>query len=193
MNTFILKIIFVLFMVGTYLIRSPHERRNKQNKIADDQKTPMEKLLLGVVSLGMMLLPTLYVLTPFLSFADYEPLLAINLVGIGVLLLSLWIFYRSHRDLGKNWSVSLEIREEHTLVTEGIYRKIRHPMYTAIWLWVIGQALILPNYLAGFSGIITFGLLYFLRVGKEEEMMIQQFGKAYEVYKNSTNRLIPKF
>lgn len=193
MNTFILKIIFVLFMVGTYLIRSPHERRNKQNKIADDQKTPMEKLLLGVVFLGMMLLPTLYVLTPFVSFADYEPLLAINLLGIGVLLFSLWIFYRSHRDLGKNWSVSLEIREEHTLVTGGIYRKIRHPMYTAIWLWVIGQALILPNYLAGFSGIITFGLLYFLRVGKEEEMMIQQFGKAYEVYKNSTNRLIPKF
>lgn len=94
--------------------------------------------------------------------------------------------------MGLNWSVSLEVRDEHTLVTNGIYSAIRHPMYAAIWLWVILQALLLNNYVVGFSGIVFFGLLYFLRVGKEEEMMIRQFGQQYKEYKTRTNRIFPK-
>ena len=45
------------------------------------------------------------------------------------------------------------------LVTEGIYGRVRHPMYTAFWLWAVAQALLLPNWIAGFSGLIGFGTL----------------------------------
>jgi protein-S-isoprenylcysteine O-methyltransferase Ste14 len=104
-----------------------------------------------------------------------------------------WVFWRSHRDLGTNWSPTLEIREQHTLVTHGIYRRIRHPMYLSIWLLVIAQALILQNYIAGFSGLVPFALLYFLRVPKEERMMREEFGKAYDEYLLVTGRILPKF
>jgi protein-S-isoprenylcysteine O-methyltransferase Ste14 len=103
-----------------------------------------------------------------------------------------WVFWKSHQDLGRNWSPRLEIRESHRLVTEGIYRRIRHPMYLSIWLLVIAQAMILPNYVAGFSGLVPFALLYFLRVGKEEKMMGEEFGGEYEQYLRKTGRLVPK-
>ena len=65
-------------------------------------------------------------------------------------------------------------------------------MYLSIWLLVIAQAMILPNYIAGFSGLIPFGTLYFLRVGREERMMLEEFGADYQQYLNRTGRLLPK-
>lgn len=192
-NVLTLKIIFVVGHIGFFLIRNPHHQKNKDNQIVSDCKTIQEKLLLFFVFLGMLALPFIYVFTPLFSFADYYLATWANIIGIIVYALSLYLFWKSHHDLGENWSPTLEVREEHTLIIDGIYKKIRHPMYTSIWLWCIAQALLLPNYIAGFSGIISFGLLYFLRVGNEEEMMLDQFGEEYQRYMQSTGRILPKF
>jgi protein-S-isoprenylcysteine O-methyltransferase Ste14 len=101
------------------------------------------------------------------------------------------MFQLTHRALGRNWSISLDVREDHQLVTDGIYRKIRHPMYTAFWLWAVAQALLLPNWVAGFSGIIGFGILFFGRVAREEQMMLEIFGDRYREYMARTYRVIP--
>ena len=89
------------------------------------------------------------------------------------------------------WSVSLDLRKDHKLITTGIYEKVRHPMYTAFWLWAVAQPFLLSNWLAGFSGIIGFGTLYFLRVGREEQMMEDEFGPQYRDYRQRTKRIIP--
>lgn len=179
-------------MVSFAIIRRPHERRNKENKIINDQKGTLEKLLLFLVFIGIMVLPLIYIFTDIFSFANYQLPLGLHVTGIILMTLSLWLFYLAHKDLGQNWSVSLEIRDEHALVTNGIYKNIRHPMYSALWLSAFGQPLLLNNYIAGLSGIVFFGLLYFLRVKEEEAMMEKQFGKEYEAYKERTNRLLPK-
>ncbi|MEM6805487.1 MAG: protein-S-isoprenylcysteine O-methyltransferase [Bacteroidota bacterium] len=193
MTTITLKICFMLFWIATGIIRYPFSKKQKENKISQDNKTPLEKTLLAGASLGMLILPLLYVFTPFLSFADYEIPLWAQIIGLAVMPLTLWLFYRSHKDLGQNWSPSLEIRDEHSLVNKGVYKKIRHPMYSAIWLWGIVQFCLLPNYLAGFSAIVFFGILYFFRVDKEEQMLIKEFGDSYKDYMEETGRLIPKF
>lgn len=191
MTRLIFEIVFIVFIVVTGFIRRPFQKKNKGNIINIDQKDTQEKWLLGLTFLGMSILPLLYVLSPWLDFANYELPLTFNILGALLLIPTALLFYRSHKDLGRNWSVSLEIREEHSLVTNGVYKYIRHPMYSAIWLWVICQALLLQNYIAGFSGIVGFGLLYFFRVYKEEKMMEQQFGEHYSIYKQKTKRLIP--
>ncbi|MEM1406126.1 MAG: protein-S-isoprenylcysteine O-methyltransferase [Bacteroidota bacterium] len=193
MEPLILKIIYGLSMLASIIIRRPHEKRNKANKIIDNQKTALEKTLLLLVFIGMMILPMIYVFTGVLDFANYTLPLAFQFLGVLFMILFVWLFYRSHKDLGQNWSVSLEIRDEHTLVSSGVYSKIRHPMYTAIWFWAIGQSLLLHNYVAGLSGIVAFGLMYILRVGPEEKMMENTFGEQYKTYKTKTGRLLPKF
>jgi len=69
---------------------------------------------------------------------------------------ALWLFCRSHLDLGQNWSQSLEIRKGHQLVTDGVYRFIRHPMYASIWIWCLAQGLLLENGWPG--GTLYWGL-----------------------------------
>ena len=89
------------------------------------------------------------------------------------------------------WSHSLDLREDHKLVSTGIYEKVRHPMYTAFWMWALAQPFLLSNWLAGLSGIVGFGTLYFLRVGQEERMMEERFGQEYRDYSARTKRVIP--
>jgi protein-S-isoprenylcysteine O-methyltransferase Ste14 len=192
MDTLTLKIIFSIGMIASFVIRLPHHHRNKKNKIIDMRKTKMEQVLLLSVFLGMLVIPLLYVFSPLLSFADYSLPIWANISGIFAYIFAMWLFWKSHHDLGQNWSPTLEVRESHTLITEGVYQNIRHPMYTSVFLWCLAQALLLPNYIAGLAGIIAFTLLYFLRIGNEEKMMIDQFGDAYSEYMKRTSRLFPK-
>jgi protein-S-isoprenylcysteine O-methyltransferase Ste14 len=77
-------------------------------------------------------------------------------------------------------------------VTHGVYRWVRHPMYTAIFLFAIAQGLLLPNWFAGWAGLITFAALYLSRIGNEEKMMREAFGEEYQAYMRRTGRLWPR-
>lgn len=66
-------------------------------------------------------------------------------------------------------------------------------MYTHFWIWVIAQGIVLAHALVLVFGIAAWGILYFLRVPKEEEMLIAEFGDEYRNYMNVTGRVIPKF
>ena len=191
MDTLTLKIIFLICFALTGVIRKPYERETKKNTIIDNRKTPQENSLLAFVFMGMIFLPIVYIVTPLFNFANYSLPVWANVLGIVAFAIALYLFWRSHHDLGKNWSPTLQVREDHTLITNGIYQTIRHPMYTSIWLWVIAQGLLLTNWIAGLSGIITFGALYILRVGNEETMMLDQFGEQYQAYRQKTKRLVP--
>jgi protein-S-isoprenylcysteine O-methyltransferase Ste14 len=149
-----------------------------------------EAILLTLAWLGFFV-PLVWIATRLLAFADY-PLHPVPL-GAGVLCLGwgLWLLYRSHADLGPNWSITLEVREDHRLVTQGIYRRVRHPMYLALLLYSVGQALALPNWVAGPSYLVPMALLFALRVGPEEQMMLEEFGRDYEAYRGRTKRLVP--
>lgn len=148
--------------------------------------------LLILVAIGTAILPLLYLFTPLISFADYHLPLWVHCVGVVVMILALWLFWRAHADLGVNWSVTLELRKDHQLVTRGVYGLIRHPMYAAIFLFSLAQGLLLNNLLAGWSALVTFAVMYFVRVSREEAMMLAQFGQGYQDYIERTGRVFPR-
>ncbi len=186
------KIIWLLMAGGWYALRIPHVRRSRKTPIARDAMGLPEKLRLSVSLTGLGIIPLIYVLTGFPAFAN-RPFSALPaLAGTVVAVAALVMFHLTHKALGRNWSVSLQMRESHKLVTEGVYARIRHPMYSAFWLWAIAQALLLPNWFAGFSGLAGFGALYLLRVGDEEQMMLDTFGEEYRAYMERTGRLWPR-
>lgn len=191
MNPSISKIIFILGIMLWLLIRIPYQQMQKQNTIVDDRKTLQEKVVRLLLLIGILFLPLIYVLSPWLNFANYRLSIWANGLGIATLALSLWLFWRSHHDLGKNWSSTLQIREGHTLITNGVYQNIRHPMYTSVLLLCITQALLLPNWIACLSGFIGFSIAYATRVNQEEQMLLNSFGDEYEAYRQRTKRLVP--
>ena len=192
----ILKTVYFLGLLAEMLIRLPHERRRRQTWMVVDRVSALERLLVALMSVGLFFIPAVYVLTPWLSWADYRlsPRGTRRAGGVGaaILAVAVWVFWRSHTDLGRNWSPSLQIGEGHTLVTEGVYRSIRHPMYASLWLWCIAQTLLLQNWVAAWASIVLILPMYILRVPREEQMMLEQFGEAYRVYMNRTGRVVPR-
>ncbi len=191
MTPAIAKAIYVLLAVSWYVIRYPYARRAGRTPVALSRRGRREIALLLSSLTGLGILPFLYVATGFPKPADYpfQPVLAG--LGLAAAAASLATFAATHRALGRNWSVSLDVRQDHRLITEGVYRYVRHPMYTAFWLWAVAQALLLPNWVAGFSGLLGFGILYFLRIGQEEQLMLDTFGDDYRAYMARTKRLLP--
>ena len=185
------KWIWGLGCVAWWVIRYPHECRSRRTAIAVRTKTGLERVLLTISFCGLGIVPLIYVTTGQPKFASYafNPLLA--WLGTAVFIASLVLFYVVHRDLGRSWSVTLELRDKHALITHGVYKWVRHPMYSAFWLWAIAQALLLSNWVAGFAGLVGFGILYFARVGHEEKMMLDGFGDGYREYMARTKRIIP--
>jgi protein-S-isoprenylcysteine O-methyltransferase Ste14 len=187
----IAKIFFVCCVVGWWLIRFPHERKVRKNAIATNQRDKTELLLLGISLTGLGVVPIIYVVTGFPAFAERAFIPALAWLGVATGLFSLWLFWRTHKDLGRNWSVSLEVRDKHELITGGVYRYVRHPMYSAFFLWAAAQFLLLPNWVAGLSGVVGFGTLYLFRVGREERLMLDAFGEQYRTYMERTARVVP--
>ena len=191
MNEIIWKIIFVIMWVCCGLIRMPHGKKYKKTEKIKSRKSSREKFLVFLVGVGTMIMPMLYIFSPWLnsfnmSLPDLARWIGVICFGFGLIL-----FWLVHKALGKNWSPILEIRKEHKLITEGPYKYIRHPMYSMLWIWVICQWLILANWIVGIMGVLTWSILYFIRLPEEEKMMIEEFGQKYKDYMKKTKKIIP--
>ncbi len=184
-------VFFLGFVIYTST-RARYARPTRGLERTHRQVDTLEKALLAFVISSGLLAPLLYLFTPLLNFANYNLPRFVPPIGAAVMVLAIWLFWRSHADLGLNWSATLEIRKDHQLVTGGIYRRIRHPMYASIFLFSAAQAMLLPNWLAGFSALVPFTILYFVRTPREEQMMCSIFGDEYRAYMQRTGRLLPR-
>jgi len=189
----VFKIIYWVAIFVEIAIRAPLQKTWKAAPKTDRRVSRTERVLLFLFSLAGVVLPLIYSVTHWLDFADYTLPTWAGWLGVLLLVGALLIFARAHQDLKSNWSPTLEIRQDHTLVTNGIYRYIRHPMYASQWVWVIAQSLLLQNWLAGPLALIVFIPFYLLRVQAEEKMMRDTFGDHYQEYAKKTGGVIPKF
>ncbi|RPJ21279.1 MAG: isoprenylcysteine carboxylmethyltransferase family protein [Chloroflexi bacterium] len=188
----IFTVIYFVAIVAEMIIRAPLNQKRRQEKMSEQRVTSQEKILLGLLFLGMFFVPILYAASGWLDFANYRLPAWTGWLGVLILAGAVFVFWHAHADLGLNWSPSLEIREKHELITRGIYGVIRHPMYASQWLWVIAQPLLLQNWIAGFLNLLVFIVFYFLRVKTEEQMMLDSFGTQYQEYMKKTGGVLPK-
>lgn len=103
--------VFFIGLVVQFGIRHHFIQRTKSEEKTVQQVDRTEKILLAAVLPAALLFPPLYCFTPLLSFADYYLPSSIRWAGAVIMVASLWLFLRSHIDLGRNWSVSLELRK----------------------------------------------------------------------------------
>jgi protein-S-isoprenylcysteine O-methyltransferase Ste14 len=112
--------------------------------------------------------------------------------GAGIGYLSLPLIWWTEFSLGKNFNTVLHVREGHTLVTHGPYRWVRHPMYTALFLFAVSALPISANLLIGLPGALALIVIVLNRVKAEESLMLDQFGDQYHAYMERTGRFLPR-
>jgi protein-S-isoprenylcysteine O-methyltransferase Ste14 len=112
--------------------------------------------------------------------------------GIVMALVPIFFIIWVHRHLDKQWSIALELREDHKLITTGPYRYVRHPMYLGIFIYNIGLMMISLDVLVILFFAFTIWVNY-RRIPREEQMLIQKFGDEYLEYIKRSGRLLPQF
>jgi protein-S-isoprenylcysteine O-methyltransferase Ste14 len=110
------------------------------------------------------------------------------IIGAAALSLFIWV----HHHLGKYFSINLKVYQEHQLVDTGPYSMVRHPMYTAFYLLHIAAFLLTANWFIGVTWTAGLTAIIFLRIDREEKMMLQIFGDKYRLYMARTGRFLPK-
>jgi len=109
--------------------------------------------------------------------------LLLTAAGVGFAILArFWI--------GRNWSGTITIKEQHELIQTGPYRIVRHPIYTGLLLAYLSTAIV-HGELRGFVGFVLLLLGFGLKLRMEETFMVQQFGNAYLDYKQRVKALVP--
>src|SRR5262245_24841255 len=116
------------------VIRAPYGHRSRRVRVVKSRKGPREIFLLAL-AWAAFFPPVIWAVIPGPVIADYPLHPPPFTAGALCFALGLWLFHRSHADLGRNWSITLEVREQHQLVTGGVYRSVRHPMYTSLFLF----------------------------------------------------------
>ena len=185
------EVIFLAGFVTGSVIRNIYTARCRGLQAEKKYSSVLDIILVSIAGVGMVI-PLLYLFTPWLDFANYALPGWSGWVGAAAFAGAIFMLWRSHADLGRNWSATLCVTGQHSLVTTGIYRRIRHPMYTAHLLWAIAQGFLLSNWLAGWAFLVLSVPLYVIRIPKEEQMMLEHFGEEYHQYMSRTGRLIPR-
>jgi protein-S-isoprenylcysteine O-methyltransferase Ste14 len=111
--------------------------------------------------------------------------------GLAVAAMAIPLMAWTLQALGRNLTDTVVTRSDHTLVTAGPYRWVRHPYYVTTLLLVVAVTLITANGLIGTVGLIVFVLLA-VRSRIEEQKLIERFGDDYRTYIARTGRFIPR-
>ena len=122
------------------------------------------------------------------NFVEHTNL--VGMIGLSISILGGIVACWARYMLGKNWSLSIQQKENHELIQSGIYKVIRHPIYTGLLLLFIGNAIIVGDNRAIIAIILVFVALW-LKLRKEEKLLTDVFGNQYTTYKSHTKALIP--
>jgi len=132
-----------------------------------------------------------YLLAPHWMRGSALPMPAwLRWVGAAVGLVAVALFLWVHHALGENWSTSVGTKAQHTLVTSGPYRWVRHPMYAVTFVWAFAFFLLSANWFVGIAWL-ALGVAAVSRAGREEAALIERFGAEYRAYMQRTGRFLP--
>ncbi|HVA96131.1 MAG TPA: isoprenylcysteine carboxylmethyltransferase family protein [Candidatus Acidoferrales bacterium] len=115
----------------------------------------------------------------------------VQVIGFAIVVAGVSISFSARNTLGTNWTHAYEyqVKKGHSLVTSGIYAYIRHPIYTGLYLALIGGELVAQSYVALLFLLLFIGGHWQAR--QEETLLLKYFGSSYKSYMKRTKMFIP--
>jgi protein-S-isoprenylcysteine O-methyltransferase Ste14 len=140
--------------------------------------------MLGFVAVGTG--PIVATLPPGSLLAIEEALAVLVLMAV-----TIGLFYTASRAMGRNWSLVARTRADHGLVTSGPFAAIRHPIYVALFTFMLAMAVAFGHWRGLLIGVPLYWLGTWMRVSQEEKLLRAQFGTAYDAYAARVKRFVP--
>ena len=194
----VFRLTVLVMMLGYIIPRSYYRRKARQASpedqlpLKDTTESKVRLVLLGVCGLSADLLSIAWAINPrWLAWSSLELPTWLRWLGVAGAVVAVWLGYLAHRTLGPNYTPDLRTKLGHQVVAEGIYARIRHPMYTSFFVLLTTCFLLTTNWLIGLLGL-GYCLLIADRARHEERMLLERFGDEYRAYMQQTGRFLPR-
>jgi protein-S-isoprenylcysteine O-methyltransferase Ste14 len=189
------RALLIAVCVVVFPILLYHRVRSQATREKLDRRQEGLLILLTLRPIGLVLLAGVfaYLVDPgTMAWASMPLPAALRWSGIALCLAAAVLIVWTLRSLGDNLTDTVVTRREHTLVTRGPYRWVRHPFYVSVTLFVAGMALAAANWFFLVFGAAVLTLIA-VRTRTEEAKLEERFGEAYREYRARTGRFVPRF
>jgi len=183
----IADVILLAFFIIEIFARDSKEARKVTKTEFEKGSTDFAGLVIVISSLTI-------IIAPLLDYFNLSPFtFAFPIVIIGPILAIIGIIVRTFGmlTLGRFYTRTLQKAENHILVTDGIYKYLRHPGYAGTIFIFLGASLTTGNMILFVLVTLLILLTYLYRIHVEEKMLVLIFGEQYIIYKKHSKKIIP--
>jgi protein-S-isoprenylcysteine O-methyltransferase Ste14 len=184
----------VIFFTGVGI--SSYFRRKADKESGEKISRKVDgSVMMNIIRIGGLLLwfsPIFYLINPaWMAWSKLDLNEEVRWAGVGFGFLCDFGIYWLFSSIGSGITPTSATRKEHTLITSGPYRWVRHPLYTIGTSLFISFGMMADNWFIALLGVFTF-ILMAIRTPKEEANLIEKFGDEYRNYTKRTGRFFPK-
>jgi len=195
MNENIFRILAAAVLITAMGISGYHRRKADRDSGEKLSRKADGNAMMTVIRIGGLILwlsPFVYLINPkWMAWSKIGLSDTVRWLGVGVGFLCVLGIYWLFSSIGTGITPVSATRREHKLVTHGIYRWVRHPLYTIGSAMFVAFGMMADNWFIALLGILTF-ILMAVRTPKEEANLIEKFGDEYREYMKHTGRFFPK-
>lgn len=195
MNENIFRILAAMILITGMSISSYYRRKADRESGEKLSRKADGNTLMTIIRLGGLVLwlsPFVYLINPaWMAWSKIGLPEAVRWAGVGLGILCAAGIYWLFSSIGTGITPVSATRKEHKLVTNGIYRWVRHPLYTFGSSLFLAFGMMADNWFIILLGVLAF-IVMAIRTPKEEANLIQKFGDEYREYMKRTGRFLPK-
>lgn len=178
----IINALSILIFIGYWIINAKSVKQTREKVGGIGSYGHYILIAVAATVMNIKVYPLTIQLFPFLNY--------IGILSIICSVLGLILTLMARRTLAKNWSSSVTFKKDHELITWGVYKYMRHPIYTGILLMLIGTILAIET-VGVVAGFIIIFIAFWLKLKQEENLLTKHFSKEYPAYKNKVKALVP--
>jgi protein-S-isoprenylcysteine O-methyltransferase Ste14 len=183
-------ILFSAINISAYFRRKADRESGETISRKVDGSAMMTAIKLG--GLVLWLSPIVYMLNPaWMAWSKMDLLEWVRWLGVGLGLTCTALIYWLFSSIGSGITPTSATRKQHTLVTSGPYRWVRHPLYTLGSVAFISLGMVADSWFIILMSVLAF-IAMAIRTSKEEANLIEKFGDEYREYMKRTGRFLPK-
>lgn len=196
MNENIFRILAAFVLLTAMGISSYYRRKADRESGEKISRKVDGSIMMNIIKIGGLILwlsPFVYLINPqWMAWSKIGLPEWVRWLGVGIGLLCIFMIYWLFSSIGSGISPTSATRRQHTLVTSGPYRWVRHPLYTVGSSLFISFGMMADNWFIAALGLLAF-IAMAIRTPKEEANLVEKFGDEYREYMKRTGRFLPKF
>lgn len=196
MNENIFRILAAFVLLTAMGISSYYRRKADRESGEKISRKEDGSIMMNIIKIGGLILwlsPFVYLINPqWMAWSKIGLPEWVRWLGVGIGLLCIFMIYWLFSSIGSGITPTSATRRQHTLVTSGPYRWVRHPLYTVGSSLFISFGMMADNWFIAALGLLAF-IAMAIRTPKEEANLVEKFGDEYREYMKRTGRFLPKF